>query len=46
MERLTPEEETAVEVIDEQTVLLRDIRDLLAAAGPPATGGSRPGPIP
>ena len=39
MERLMPEE-GAAEAIDEQTVLLRDIRDLLAAGGPRSDGGS------
>jgi len=44
MERLMPEEGEA-QAIDEQTVLLRDIRDLLAAGGPPTGGGSHQGQI-
>jgi large conductance mechanosensitive channel len=45
MERLMPEDGEATSV-DEQTVLLRDIRDLLAAGGPPAGDGLRRGQTP
>jgi large conductance mechanosensitive channel len=45
MERLMPEDGEATSV-DEQTVLLRDIRDLLASGGPPAGDGLRRGRTP
>lgn len=46
MERLMPEAGTPAEVTNEQTVLLREIRDSLAPAGRSSTGGQHAGPTP